>query len=147
MAAQFHQAPIVQRTETIIPDKDGNEIMRITVRDIFVRHPNGVIEKYKQHQHIALRDGTIFHVGMLVRDPPADLAVCDLCRAPPLRVGLPERPTHGLIRLSNARTCDCGNVCCAAHRKTDREGNLCCLRCARSELLIRTLLFPFFVKR
>lgn len=135
MAQQHFQiAPIIRSTETVVRDGD-EEIARFTATEMTLRHPDGKIEHSRLHENLILSDGTSFNAAMMFAQPPVQIGVCRLCRRPPYTFPVRDRPTHGLVRLTRAKTCahrHCGSLCCPKHRTRCSDGQYRCTRCART---------------
>jgi len=137
----LQNAPIIRTTDTIVRDVDGNEIARFGAHEWTLWHPDGTIEHRKHHENIVLVDGTSWNVSMLLGQNPVQIGACQLCRQPPFRIGRRDRPTHGLVRLTRAKTCcDCGALCCPKHRRRCPDGRFRCTTCAR-----RRSMWDFFI--
>ena len=136
-------APSLRRTDTVICDTDGTEILCIGMAEMTLRHADGTVEVLKSHDNILLGDGSIWSGAMMLGKPPVLLAVCRYCRSPIGSFPWRGPPSHGLLRLTMAKLCTCGEVTCPKHRK-HVNGRWRCLRCARHDRvkgLISRLLF------
>ena len=140
--------PIRRENLTVLQDLDGREILRIGLHETTIKQPgiNGALEVYKTHDNIRLVDGSMWNAMMLMEKPPVNLAVCAICRHPPWKLFGQEQPTHGLLRLNNAKTCPCGHLVCRAHRKRCDDGVWRCLPCARRWQWGQRILGVFFSK-
>ena len=142
MQGNFQPGPITRITDTVIRDINGEEVLRISTTKMTVRLPDGSVETHTSHDNIITVDGSTWNFAMLAAK--IYLAVCPLCRRPPYTFPFSKRPNHGLLRLSRAKTCVCGALCCAAHRKLCLDGRWRCLRCARRYSLGIALKSIFF---
>ena len=139
--------PIIRENLTVLKDLDGTEILRVGLHETTIKQPgSGALEVYKTHDNIRLVDGSMWNAMMLMAKPPVNLAVCPWCRHPRWKFFGREQPTHGLLRLSRAKTCSCGQVACPRHRKLCRDGEYRCPRCASRWARNQLLLSLFFSK-
>jgi hypothetical protein len=143
----LNSAPITRTVETIIRGPDGIEIRRVSAGHITIRHPDGRIEQRKLNENIVLVDGTNWNAGMLYGSNPIEIGACHLCRRPPYVFPLRDPPCAGLLRLSNAETCECGALCCGKHRRLCSDGEYRCTRCARWWFWLELLSRIFFCRR
>ena len=142
----FQSAPVISQTESVIHDKNGDEILRLGASEFTMRFPDGRIERHKVSESIILADGTNFNVGMMYTSPPIQIGVCSLCRRPPYSFPFRDTPSHGLVRLTRAKTCTCGALCCTRHRRLCSDGRYRCLPCARRWSWKEAVLSIFFAK-
>ena len=146
--ANLNTSPIIRKTDTIIYDANGDEVIRLTMEEITIWHPDGTIEVYKHHDNINLADGSSWNVNMLFAKPPVYLGVCDLCRhKPPYTFPFRTKPSCGLVRLTKAKLCSCGALTCPKHHRRCRDGTWRCTRCARCHTLKMFCMRLFFVRR
>ena len=138
----FQLAPIVLTNETVIYDGD-EEVARIKGSDITIRHPNGALEQRKLHDNLLLVDGTNFNAAMMFSTPRVDIGVCRPCRRPPYTFPFRKQPTHGLMRLTRAKTCACGVLCCPKHRHRCADGRYRCPRCLWRWRLRQSIVWVF----
>jgi len=140
--------PIRRENLTVLLDLDGSEILRVGLHETTIKQPgiNGALEVYKTHDNIRLVDGTIWNAMMLLAKPPVNLAVCACCRHPEWKFFGQEQPTHGLLRLSRAKTCPCGQTTCPRHTKLGGDGVYRCPRCASRWARSQLVLSLFFSK-
>jgi hypothetical protein len=132
--ANIPAVPILRSTDTVVRDTDGEEVVRLSATEFTVRYPDGRLESRKLHENLVLCDGTSFNASMLFANPPVQIGVCRYCRRPPYRFPWREAPTHGVLRLTRARTCSghrCAVLCCSRHRMLCSDGRYRCLRCSR----------------
>lgn len=139
-------APIIRTVETVFYDNDGYVVMRLSATQMTLHHPDGRIEQRKINDNLVLADGSTWNAAMLLAQPPVPIGVCGLCRKPPYTFPWRAKPTHGLVRLSRAKTCQCGTLCCPAHRVRCADGQVRCLRCAHTWSWKERLLSLFFAK-
>ncbi|MGD2111548.1 MAG: hypothetical protein PVI86_19400 [Phycisphaerae bacterium] len=142
----FQGAPVISQTDSVIRDKNGEEILRIGAGEFTICYPDGRIERHKVSTNIILTDGTNFNVGMMYANPPVQVGVCSLCRHPPYSFPIRQAASHGLVRLTRARTCTCGTLCCVRHCKLCTDGRFRCLRCARKWSWKEVISRVFFAK-
>ena len=144
----FQNAPIIRTTHTDLLDVDGERIIRFGAQEWTLWHPDGTLEHRKHHESIVLVDGTNWNVSMLFGQNPVQIGACHLCRHPVFKVGGRDRPTHGLVRLTRAKTCcDCGALCCPKHRKRCSDGRYRCIRCARRRSIRDFFIDIFFARK
>jgi hypothetical protein len=129
-------------TDTVVRELNGDEVMRISSNDITIFYSNGEHEKHREYDNIILADASIWNVAMLAAK--IYLGVCSLCRRPPYTFPFRRRATHGLVRLSSAKACPCGVLCCPAHCRQGDDGVWRCLRCTRRFTVHRGIRSIFF---
>jgi hypothetical protein len=140
----MHAGPILRATDTIIRDINGEIIATLTAEEMTVHYPDGRVVNRKKLENIELVDGTGFNAGMMLANPPVQIGVCHFCRHPPYTFPVRDKPTHGLIRLSRAKTCTCGMLCCRKHRQLCRDGIVRCPPCTRRWFWKEAVLGIFF---
>ena len=142
----FQSAPVISQTDSVIRDGNGEEILRIGASEFTVRAGDGSVRRHKVSENIVLADGTNFNVGMMYTNPPIQIGVCSLCRRPPYSFPFRDARSHGLVRLTRARTCTCGALCCMKHCKLCSDNRFRCLRCVRRWSWKEAILCVFFAK-
>jgi hypothetical protein len=136
--------PITREILTILRDVDGSEILRLGMHEVTIKQAGGVLEKHTHHDSIRLVDGSMW-TPLEMAKPEGAVGACFLCRHPPRGFFRRQPASHGLIRLSNAKTCPCGRLVCAAHREKC-DGVWRCLPCARRWRWGQRILGVFFSK-
>ncbi|MBL1216577.1 MAG: hypothetical protein D8M59_03695 [Planctomycetes bacterium] len=138
--------PVIRSTDNVIYDNDGTEILRITASEMTIQMPDGTLEHRKKHENLILADGTSWNAAMLYAQPPVQIGACAQCRKPPYSFPFRAKPSHGLVRLTRAKTCpDCGTLTCPKHRTRCSDGRFRCTVCARKWRLRESILGLFFV--
>ena len=131
---------------TVIQDKYGNVILEIGITKYMVRHPDGSIDYYQKSYNIQTSDSVQWNPGFLMANPPIHIGICDQCRNPSFSFFRKEVATHGIVTLGRAKLCECGTLCCPAHRKLCSDGRWRCLACAK-KYMVKELLRPIFFTR
>lgn len=126
---------------------NGETIATVTYSKVMEQRGTGLPSTVTRGDSFRTVDGILFNPIYATGQTPLLLAVCHVCRHPPLGIFLfRKKPTHGICTLQNARQChDCGTTCCPAHR-VNRQGKAFCLRCARRRRIWK-LIKPLFFKR
>lgn len=139
--------PIIRTVETVFYESDGSEVLRLSARQLTLHHPDGSIEQRKINDNLVLVDGSTWNAAMLLAQPPVAVGICELCRRPPYMFPARAKPTHGLVRLSRAKACTCGTLCCPRHRRRCADGQIRCAHCARRWSWKERVLSLFFTSQ
>ena len=139
--------PVEKQTITRIRDVHGTVVLEIGSTESTLFDNNGV-QVIKTNDHICLVDGSNWSPVQLLMKPPVHVGVCELCRHRPYSFPFRANPTHGLVRLSRAKTCSqCGTLCCPSHQGLCADGKVRCVRCARRFRRRQLLVGLFFSQR
>ncbi len=129
-----------QNTVTTITGVNGQTILDVRQNEYMVVQPDGSFESYTHYRYITLVDGSNWTPQMMFQKPEKfSIGVCSICR----KRSLFRRRTHGLVMLTRARLCICGQLCCPKHRTLSGKHWRCpsCARKYRLKNLIKPLFF------
>ena len=133
-----------QEIQTVLRDADGREIVMLGVTELLIRNADGSVTKRKVGENLLTSCGRHWNPSMMSAEP---IGCCFLCRRPPYTFPRRDLPTHGIVLLSQAKTCGlgCGRMACPQHARRCADGQYRCLICARW-FWIRRLFSSLFFK-
>ena len=130
--------------ETILCDEQGQPILVNSSDKVTLFGPNNEMSEHTHDTGIRLVDGLIWFPYMMRWTHPILLTTCSICRNPPVSIFRPEKATHGLLSVRNARVCvSCGSVSCSRHRQLLDKGWYC-IHCAGKARITRFITSLFF---
>jgi len=135
--------PIVREILTSLKDLDGSVILSVGLHEATIKYPDGRLEIRKIHDCIRTVDGSMWSPLEMAK-PGGAVGICFWHRHPARGLFGRPRASHGIVRLSRAKTCPCGRLVCVAHQKQCSDGVIRCLPCARRWRWGQWLLSVFF---
>lgn len=114
------------KSDLVLFDRNGKEILRVCNGEIMVTKPDGSVLICKQEVGIELADGSMWSPNKGL-----DLAICQICRRPSYDWLGRSQAGHGLCRQGAAQNCPaCGMLTCPSHRRPMPDGRVLCVDCA-----------------
>lgn len=133
-----------EHAELVLRDEHGRPFLVIGQDKVAVIGPNGEMAEQSREDAIMLVDGLLWTPQMLKWSNPVLVTTCAECRNPRRSLLRPERASHGLLSVRNARSCArCGRVLCPRHRRWE-DGGWHCHDCAKTNRFKKAVRWLFF---
>lgn len=132
--AQPYQIPPgeVEHVNTVW-DGRGAQALQLRYREVVTIDASGQSKVYRDSEYVTLADGSVITAAMLGMGK-VELAVCDLCRYPPVPRWKweVEQPSLGvMLRKSGTICAGCSQFVCRRHARSCTDNFLRCILCWR----------------